>query len=121
MLYGPAYANLQALIFASAIVQMIQLEQGWLTTLLMANGLTARFPMITVMRAAAFPAAILFVSMGMSLLAIPLAFALGAALSLASSYHAARRLKLIDRRLVIVSFTRICLTAGLVLLLARMR
>jgi O-antigen/teichoic acid export membrane protein len=120
LLYGPAYSHLAALIFAASITQMIQLEQGWLTTLLMANGLTARFPMITIMRAAAFPAAILFVSMGFSILAIPLAFAMGAAVSLASSYHAARSLKLIDRRLIIASFTRICLATGAVILLAKM-
>ena len=114
LIYGPEYRGLQALIFASAIVQMIQLEQGWLTTLLMANGLTTRFPLITIMRAAAFPAAILFVSAGVNILAIPLAFALGATLSLVVSYHAASKLRLIDKRMMIASFTRIIIVIGVV-------
>jgi O-antigen/teichoic acid export membrane protein len=117
-LYGPAYGGLRNIIFASAIVQMIQLEQGWLTTLLMANGRTRSFPLITVMRATAFPAAVLFVSLGWSLLSIPLAFALGTAVSLAVSYYAAWPLKLISRRLVALSFGRIILATTMVGLLA---
>jgi O-antigen/teichoic acid export membrane protein len=119
MLYGPEYVGLRNIIFASAIVQMIQLEQGWLTTLLMANGRTRIFPLITVMRAAAFPAAVAFVALGWSLLSIPLAFALGTALSLAVSYYAARPLHLIDRRLVIASFARIVIATAAVGFLAR--
>jgi O-antigen/teichoic acid export membrane protein len=119
ILYGPAFAGLGALVFAATIVQMIQLEQSWLTTILMANGLTARFPLITVMRAAAFPAALVMVALGLSILAVPLAFALGAALSLAVSYHGARQLQLIDGRLIVLSFARVALAAGAVLLLAR--
>lgn len=119
LLYGPAFAGLGMLVFAATIVQMVQLEQSWLTTILMANGLTARFPLITIMRAAAFPAALAMVALGMSILAVPLAFALGAALSLAVSYQAASRLKLIDGRLIVLSFTRILLAAGVALLLAQ--
>jgi hypothetical protein len=98
---------------------MIQLEQNWLTTVLMANGRTSSFPAITAMRAAAFPAAILLASFGLSVLSIPLAFALGAALSLAMSYYAARSLRLIDRSLVIASFARIFVATAAVALLAR--
>jgi O-antigen/teichoic acid export membrane protein len=119
LVYGPAFKGLQTLIFASSVIQMIQLEQGWLTTLLMANGLTKRFPMITVMRAAAFPAALVFMAWGASILVVPLAFALGATLSLAMSHWAARPLKLIDGRLVVLSFARILVAMGVVLLLAR--
>lgn len=121
LLYGPAFSGLGVLIFASAVVQMIQLEQGWLTTLLMANGLTRNFPKITVLRAAAFPAAFGFLALGTGLLSIPLAFAVGATLSLAMSYYSARSLKLIDVRLIIVSFARIALALAAVLLLARMQ
>ncbi|WP_293352460.1 oligosaccharide flippase family protein [Phenylobacterium sp.] len=119
LLYGPAFVGLGTLVFAAAIAQMIQLEQSWLTTLLMANGLTARFPMITIMRAAAFPTALVLVSLGFSILAVPLAFAFGATLSLAVSYHAASGLKLIDGRLIVVSFARVLLASAAVLLLAR--
>lgn len=119
MLYGPAFAGLGALVFAATIAPMIQLEQSWLTTILLANGLTARFPLITIMRAAAFPAALLMVSLGMSIIAVPLAFALGATLSLAVSYHAARHLKLIDGRLIILSFSRVIVAAAIALMLAR--
>lgn len=119
LLYGPAFAGLGALVFAATMAPMIQLEQSWLTTILLANGLTARFPLITIMRAAAFPAALVMVSLGMSIIAVPLAFALGATLSLAVSYHAARHLKLIDGRLIILSFVRVAVAAAIALLLAR--
>jgi lipopolysaccharide exporter len=119
VVYGPAFKGLQVLVFASAVVQMIQLEQGWLTTLLLANGLTRRFPLITIMRAAAFPIALVLAGMGVSIVAIPFAFALGATLSLAVSHHAARPLKLIDGRLVALSFVRILAALAAVLLLAR--
>jgi lipopolysaccharide exporter len=118
MLYGREYGGLSALITAMAIKEMIQLEQGWLTTVLMANGRTGYFPMITGVRAVAFPAAILLASIGLSILSIPLAFALGAALSLAVSYYAARPLHLIDRRLLLVSFGRIGIAIAAVALLA---
>lgn len=119
LVYGPAFTGLGILVMAAALVQMIQLEQGWLTTILLANGLTARFPSITIMRATAFPAALLMVAAGFSIVAVPLAFALGAALSLAMSYQAARQLNLIDGRLILVSFARVALTAAAVVLLAR--
>jgi O-antigen/teichoic acid export membrane protein len=119
LLYGKSYGGLTTIIFAAAIVQMIQIEQGWLTTLLMANGLTKQFPLITIMRAAAFPIAILCVSLGYSILAIPMAFAVGAAMSLASSYYAARSLKLIDRRLIIASFIRIIVATAAIAVLAK--
>lgn len=105
--YGPEFSGLRSLIFASAVVQMIQLEQGWMTTLLMANNRTKSFPAITLMRGAALPVAILFVGLGMPILAIPLAFALGAMLSLAVSYYVARSLDLIDSRLILASIGRI--------------
>jgi O-antigen/teichoic acid export membrane protein len=107
IVYGPAYTGLRNLVFAAAIFQMVQIQQSWLTSLLIANGLTTPFPRITMMRAVAFPAAVVFVWLGLSLVAIPLAFALGAALSLAVSYHAARSLDLVDKRLTAVSFTLI--------------
>lgn len=121
LLYGKAFAGLTSLIFASAVVQMIQLEQGWLTTLLMANGLTTNFPLITMLRAAAFPAAFAFVALGFSILSIPLAFAIGAAFSLAMSYYSARNLKLVDPRLIMASFARIFVALAAVLMLAQHR
>lgn len=117
-IYGPAYGGLTNIIFASAIVQMIQFEQGFLTTLLMANGRTKLFPLITGVRAAAFPAALAFVSMGWSLISIPLAFALGATFSLVMSYYAARPLGVVDRRLILVSFGRIALATAAIGVLA---
>jgi len=118
MLFGPEYGGLRNLIIASSIKEMIQLEQNWLTTVLMANGRTGYFPMITGVRAAAFPAAVLFASMGLSILSIPLAFALGATLSLAMSYFATRPLHLIDKRLLIGSFARVLIAIVGVALLA---
>lgn len=106
VVYGARYHGLVAIIFASSIVNMIQIEQVWVTTLLMANGRTASFPVITVMRASAVPIAIVFAKIGASLLAIPLAFAVGAAFSLAATYYATSSLKLIDRRLIALSFAR---------------
>jgi hypothetical protein len=72
MLYGPAYGGLRNLIIECSIKEMIQLEQNWLTTLLMANGRTTLFPAITGVRAFAFPAAIIFASIGVSILSIPI-------------------------------------------------
>jgi O-antigen/teichoic acid export membrane protein len=117
VLYGPAFAGLGVLVIAASVVQMISLEQSWLTTLLMANGLTARFPLITIMRASAFPAALVMVHFGMSILAVPIAFALGATMSLAVSYHAVSHLQLISGKLIILSFARIALMLVAILLL----
>jgi O-antigen/teichoic acid export membrane protein len=99
-IYGPAYHGLRQIVAAAAIFQMIQIQQAWLNSVIIANGLTSALPMVTMMRAAAFPAAILFVSLGLSLVSIPLAFALGAAASLAYSFYATRSLQLIDKRLI---------------------
>jgi len=118
ILFGPEYGGLRNLIIACSIKEMIQLEQNWLTTVLMANGRTTLFPVITGVRAFAFPAAIIFASMGLSILSIPLAFALGATLSLGMSYYAARPLHLIDRRLLIGSFARVVIAIVAVALLA---
>jgi lipopolysaccharide exporter len=117
LLYGPEFTGLRAIIFASAVVQMIQVEQAWLTTVLMANGLTRVFPRITVVRAAAFPIAIMLASFGFDILAIPLAFAIGATLSLILSYHAVMPLRLVRRRLAMASFARISLALALVTML----
>jgi len=117
LLYGPEYIGLRAIIFASAIVQMIQIEQAWLTTLLMANGLTREFPKITIMRAIAFPIAVVFASWGLDILAIPLAFAIGTLFSLIMSYRAAIPLKLIHPYLMVVSFMRIALAIAAVAVL----
>lgn len=119
LFYGSEFKGLGHLIFASGVIQMIQLEQSWLTTLLMANALTRDFPKITLLRAAAFPAAFGFVALGLSILAIPLAFAVGATLSLAMSYYSARTLNVIDRRLIMASFARIAVCVAAVLWLAR--
>lgn len=117
LLYGPEYTGLRGIIFASAIVQMIQIEQAWLTTLLMANGLTREFPKITIMRAVAFPIAIAFASWGFDMVAIPLAFAIGALLSLIVSYRAAKPLKLISPYLLAISFSRITLAIAAMVVL----
>jgi hypothetical protein len=58
------------------------------------------------MRASALPIAVIFTKFDASLLAISIAFAIGTALSLAMNYYADASLKLIDRRLVILSFVR---------------
>jgi O-antigen/teichoic acid export membrane protein len=109
LIYGPFYHGLRPIIAAAAIFQMLQIQQSWLTSILIANGLTKALPLITMMRAAAFPAAILFVSLGLSLVAIPLAFAFGAAASLAVAFYATRRLRLIDGRIVVGVFTGVSL------------
>ena len=107
LIYGFRFHGLLPIIYASSIVNMIQVEQAWVSTLLMANGRTSSFPITTVMRASAVPVAILFTQVGASLLAVPMAFAVGAALSLATTYYAARSLRLIDRRLILGSLGRI--------------
>jgi O-antigen/teichoic acid export membrane protein len=107
IIYGPAYIGLGEIVFAAAIFQMVQIQQSWLTSLLIANGLTSRFPLITLMRAVAFPTAIAFRLMGFSLVCIPLAFAFGATLSLGVSYKAARPLGLIAKPIIAVSFASI--------------
>jgi O-antigen/teichoic acid export membrane protein len=106
-IYGPSYHGLRPIIAAAAIFQMIQIQQSWMTSVLVANGFTKALPLITMMRAAAFPAAILFVSLGLSLVAIPLAFAFGAAASLAVAFYSARHLRLIDGRVIVGVFAAI--------------
>jgi O-antigen/teichoic acid export membrane protein len=119
VLYGPAFRGLGTLVYASAITQMIQLEQAWLVTLLIANGLTRSIPVITFVRATAFPAALLMAKLGFSIVAVPLAFAFGEMLSLAVSYFAARELRAIDGRLIVASFARVILVVGVVIYLVR--
>ena len=114
LIYGPAYHGIRSVVAAAAIFQMIQIQQAWLNSVLMANGITTAFPKITMMRAAAFPAAVVLVWAGLSFVAIPLAFALGAAGSLGVSFYAARRLELIDRRLMIVTFAGIAMAIAMV-------
>lgn len=112
--YGPAYPGVRSITAAAALFQMIQIQQAWLNSVLMANGVTTAFPKITMMRAASFPLAVAFVSLGMALVSIPLAFALGATSSLAMAFYAARRLDLIDRRIVIATFAGIAAAIVLV-------
>lgn len=114
LIYGPSYHGVRAIIAAAAIFQAIQIQQSWLTSVLMANGVTTVFPKITMMRAAAFPAAVVFVSMGLSLVSIPLAFALGASASLAVSFRAGHKLGLIDGRITVATFFGIALAIAVV-------
>ena len=114
LIYGPAYHGIRSVVAAAAIFQMIQIQQAWINSVLIGNGITQALPRITMMRASAFPTAVVLVWLGFSIVAIPLAFALGAAGSLAVSFHAARRLELIDRRLMIATFAGIGAAIGLV-------
>ena len=120
LVYGNRYQGLVAIIFASSIVNMIQIEQAFSNMLLIANGKTASIPLITLMRASALPLAVVFAKFGASLLAIPLAFAIGTALSLAMNYRAASSLNLIDGKLVTLSFLRIIFLIALAPVLASM-
>lgn len=112
LIYGPAYAGLQAIVSAAAIFQMIQIQQSWMNSVLISNGITSAFPKITLMRTAGFPVAIGLVALGMSILAIPIAFAIGAACSLAMSFYAERSLRLVDRRLMAAAFGIIACAIG---------
>lgn len=111
-IYGGSYRGLRPLIVACAVVQMIQFEQGWLTTVLLANGKTKLFPVLTILRAAALPVAVLLVSMSFTLIAIPLAVAFGALLSLIASYWAAYPLTLISRGMMLTSALRLLLAGA---------
>jgi O-antigen/teichoic acid export membrane protein len=113
MIYGPAYYNVGSIAAVAAIGQMIQIQQSWLTVVLIANGQTKALPLITMMRATAFPLAILFVNLGMSLLSIPLAFALGGTASLATACWSVRSLRLVDWRIMAATFLGIVTAIGL--------
>jgi O-antigen/teichoic acid export membrane protein len=115
-IYGHAYTGIHLLVWAAAIFQMIQIQQAWLNSTLMANGVTKMFPWITVARSAAFPVAITLALLGLPLVYIPISFAFGAAMSLAVSYWAAGRLGLIDPPLPIVSFAMIASSITFVVL-----
>jgi O-antigen/teichoic acid export membrane protein len=104
--YGPKYVHLAVIIYASSIVQMLQIESAWITTVLIATGRTQAFPIITVMRAVALPISILFAAAKAPLWSIPVAFAIGSGASLAVSYFAARPLGLIPKWLIFASFAR---------------
>jgi O-antigen/teichoic acid export membrane protein len=104
-IYGHAYTGIDLLVWAAAIFQMIQIQQAWLNSTLMANGVTNIFPWITLARSAAFPVAITLALLGQPLVCIPISFAFGAALSLAISYRAAGRLGLIAPPLPVLSFS----------------
>jgi O-antigen/teichoic acid export membrane protein len=104
--YGAKYHGLLPIIFASSVVNMVQVEQTCAATLLMANAKTLSLPAITIMRASAMPITIVAAKLGAPMTAIPLAFAVGTTLSLAVAYYAILPLKLIDGRLIAISFAR---------------
>jgi O-antigen/teichoic acid export membrane protein len=101
IIYGSAYTRLNGIIYAAAIFQTTQIQQAWVNAVLFSNGLTKPLPRITFMRSAAFPAAIMFAYLGMNIISIPIAFGLGAELSLGVSFYSARRLNLINKWLII--------------------
>jgi O-antigen/teichoic acid export membrane protein len=117
-IYGSAYTGIAILIYAAAIFQMIQIQQSWLNSVLISNGRTAPLPRITLVRSVAFPVAILMVLSGCSLIAVPLAFAFGAAASLGISYWEASRLGLMEKNLPIASFVAIGASIVLVIIIA---
>ena len=114
LIYGPAYTGITDLIFASAIFQMIQILQSWLNSVLIANGITASFPLITLMRSVALPIAVVMANMGFALVSVPLAFAVGASASLATSFWALRKEKIIDVRLMVGVFLLIAISITVV-------
>jgi uncharacterized protein YceK len=75
-------------------------------------------PKITLVRSVAVPVAILMVLSGCSLIAVPLAFAFGAAASLGISYWEATKLGIINRNLPIASFAVIAASFVLVVVIA---
>jgi O-antigen/teichoic acid export membrane protein len=109
LVYGARYHGLIAVIFASSIVNMVQVEQSCASTLLIANARTVSLPIITLMRASALPIAILATKLGAPLSAVPLAFAVGTTLSLAVNYYVLVPLKLVDSRVIAISFIRTAL------------
>lgn len=111
VVYGQKYRGSVPIVAAAGIFQMIQIQQAWINAVLMANGQTWHFPKITMTRAAAFPAAMIFLALGLPILAVPLAFALGAAASLAYAFYAARQLRLVSSKLVIASLSGIAVAA----------
>jgi O-antigen/teichoic acid export membrane protein len=106
LVYGKKYVNLAIIIYASSIVQMLQIESAWITTVLIASGRTKSFPIITLMRAVALPISILFAIAKAPIWSIPVAFAIGSGASLAVAYFAARPLRLIPNYLIVASFAR---------------
>ena len=119
LLYGPHFAGLASIVFASACLQMIQIEQGWLTTVLVGEGATKRFPLITGLRAISLPVAYLLARYVQRVELVPFAFSIGALASLITSYMVARPSRILPSWAFPVSVLRIVLSLAVVAALLR--
>jgi O-antigen/teichoic acid export membrane protein len=119
VLYGPHFTGLASIVFASACLQMIQIEQGWLTTVLVGEGATKRFPLITGLRAVSLPVAYLLARFVTRVELVPFAFSIGALASLIASYLVARPLRILPAWAFPVSVLRIVLSLAVVAVLLR--
>lgn len=111
LIYGPAFSGLGTIIFASACVQMFQLQQTLLSSLMVSIGETRMFPLITGVRAAALPAAFPLLAHSGNVLVVPCALAVGTFIALLISLRILRRFGLVS-----VSTTILCLAQGLLVL-----
>lgn len=111
LVYGPAFAGLGIIIFASACVQMLQLQQTMLSSLMVSIGETRLFPLITGVRAASLPAAFPFLVQSGNIVVVPCALAVGTFLALILSLRVLHRFGLVSGRTMLL-----CVGQGLLVL-----
>ena len=106
LIYGPGFADVRLIVLVSAALQMVQIEQAWLTTLMVGAGATHRFPLITGVRAASLPLILPLLWRLQDMLLVPFALLVGATASLAISYATLARLAVVSPRIAVVALAR---------------
>lgn len=112
LIYGPAFRDVHHIVAASAALQMLQIEQAWLTTLMVGAGATARFPVITGARALALPLVLPLLWKTGDILLVPIALTAGAAVSLLISYTTLVGIDVLSRRTAMIGMARAVVTVG---------
>lgn len=110
LIYGPAFSDVRDIVIASAALQMLQIEQAWLTTLMTGAGATAKFPLITGVRALALPLVLPLLWKTANILLAPFALTIGALASLMLSYRALLALNVLSLQPALLSLIRGALT-----------
>lgn len=106
LIYGPGFSDLHRIVWASAALQMLQIEQAWLTTLMLGAGATARFPLITGVRAASLPLVMPLLWRFQELLLVPFALTVGSAAALALSYQVLVPIGILSFRTAVIAMAR---------------
>lgn len=97
LIYGEQYLGYPELAAALACVSALQVEQGWLTALLMSAGRTRTFPFLTAIRALSLPLAGFAMTLEQPLVAVALAALIGTQMAILPCYAILAKMGLVSR------------------------